>query len=184
MFNEPLSSSLSSNPSSPPYYDLTSNTKHSGLDNPDPTSPNHEELQATTDSEKTQSVPEPSKTIPEPSEQIPEPSEPIPEPSEPDLTIPTFDEGTEEKLEARMEKEAFKKAEREATAKKAAEKAAAEAATREQAEAKAALATEAAQKAAEDAEKTTEVALTQGESSTNDLAHLVIKILEELQKEQ
>lgn len=95
MFNEPLSPPLSFNPISPPYYDLTSNSEHSGLDNPGPTTPNHEELQATTDFEKTPSVLEPSvpePSVPEPSEPITKPCEPIPKPFEPDLTIPTFDE--------------------------------------------------------------------------------------------
>lgn len=78
MFNEPISPPLSTNPISHPYYDLTSNIKHF-----DPTSPNHEELQVTANSEKIQFVQETSETIPEPS---------IPEPSEPALTIPTLDE--------------------------------------------------------------------------------------------
>lgn len=80
----------------PPFYDLTSNSEHFGSDNPGPPSPNHEDLQVTTDSKKTQSVPEPSETIPEPisepSKPIHEPSEPAPQPSEPDLTLPTLDE--------------------------------------------------------------------------------------------
>ncbi|XP_050916208.1 uncharacterized protein LOC127131328 [Lathyrus oleraceus] len=66
-------------------------------DNPDPTSPNHEDLQATIDSEKNPYVPEP---IPKPSEPIPEPSEPIPEPFEPNLTLPTFDEALAKFLES------------------------------------------------------------------------------------
>lgn len=85
MFNEPLSPSFSTTPSSPPYSDLTSNYEHYGLDNPDPTSLNLKDLQATSDSERTQIVPEPS-------EPFPEPSEPIPEPYDPKLTLPTFDE--------------------------------------------------------------------------------------------
>lgn len=85
MFNEPISPPLSSNPCSPPYFDLTSNTEHS-----DPTSQNHEKLWATADSEKIQFVPKTSKTILEPS--IPEHSEPLPETSEPTLTRPTLDE--------------------------------------------------------------------------------------------
>ncbi|XP_050919617.1 uncharacterized protein LOC127137175 [Lathyrus oleraceus] len=106
MFNEPISTPLSSNPSSPPYYDLTSNSYHSGSDNPDPPSPNHEDLQTTTDSEKTRSVQKPSETIPEPSEPISEPSEtmhepsePTPQPSEPGLTLPTLDEAFSKFLE-------------------------------------------------------------------------------------
>lgn len=43
---------------------------------------------------------------------------------------------------------------------------------------------EAAHKAAEEAAKSSEVALTRGESSTSDLASLVFKTLEDLQKEQ
>lgn len=97
--------------------------------------------------------------------------------------------GDEEKLEAHLSKEAVQKveweaaekAEREAVeanAREAAEKVVAEVATREQVEA--ALAAKAAQKSTRDAEKTTEVALTQWESLTTDLAPLVIKTREEL----
>lgn len=50
MFNERISTP-SSNPSSPPYYDLTSNSEHSDI--PDPPSPTLAELRATTDSKKT-----------------------------------------------------------------------------------------------------------------------------------
>ncbi|XP_050889951.1 uncharacterized protein LOC127095284 [Lathyrus oleraceus] len=228
-------------------------------DIPDPTSPTHTELQATAESEKTQSIPEPSETIPSPSEPIYEPSEtihrpsdPTPQTSEPNLTLPTLDEefskfsensasrlkhlsdesrvsdnpsevrthwnrfikwmtsevfklrglseqfgndyirSAKEKLEARLaqedaereKREAEERANPKAAAREAAEKASAEAATREQAEAEATLTIEATQKTVEDAEKTTEVALTRGESSASDLAPLVLKTLEELQKEQ
>ncbi|XP_050896821.1 uncharacterized protein LOC127103615 [Lathyrus oleraceus] len=180
MFNEPLSPTFSTTHNSLSYYDLTSNTKHSGSDYPDPTSLNFEDLQATTDSEKTPFVPEPS--------------EPIPGPSKPELILPTFDEalakflesstsrGVEEKLEARLAKETAEKAEREATekaAKEATERATAEAVAKEKSEQEA---VKVSQKAASN--KATEVSLTQGELSTADLAHLVIKTLEELQKEQ
>lgn len=107
MFSEPLSPPLSFDPNSLPYYDLTSNFEHSSSDNPDPTSSNHEELQAITDSKKTQSIPEPSETIPEPSEPILEPSEPIPGPSKLNLTIPPFDEALAKFLESYASK--FKK---------------------------------------------------------------------------
>lgn len=97
-----------------------------------------------------------------------------------------FIRDAEERLEAQMTKEATEKAEREAiekAAKEAAEKASAEVVAREKAEqeAEVAMVTEAAQKVA--SKKTTEVTLTQGESLTTDFAPLVIKTLEELQKE-
>lgn len=95
-----------------------------------------------------------------------------------------FIRGVEEKLEARLAKEAVEKEAAKAVAKEAAEKAAAKAVAREKAEVEEAMATEVAQKAVEDAENTNEVSLTQGESSTTDLAPLFIKTLEELQKEQ
>lgn len=84
-------------------------------------------------------------------------------------------------MEAKLAKESAEKDEQEATekaAKEAAEKEAAEAAEKEKAEKEA----EVAQKT--ESEKSVEVALTQGESSTTDLASLVIRTLEELQKEQ
>lgn len=97
-----------------------------------------------------------------------------------------FIRGVEERLEARLAKEVVEKAERETTekaAKEVAKKADAEAAAKEKVEqeAEAKMAIEAAQKAASD--KATEVSLTQGESSTADLSPLVIRTLEELQKE-
>ncbi|XP_050918779.1 cell wall protein DAN4-like [Lathyrus oleraceus] len=251
LLNEPLLSSLSTTPRSPSYYDLTSNSEHSSSNYPDPPSPNLEDLQATTDSERT--------------EFVPEPFEPIPEPSEAGLTLPIFDEAltkfsessssrfkklsdksstsenpyevrtnwngftrwmtseifklkglskqvrndfirdAEERLRARMAKEEAEKDEREvaekvvaeAAAREAAEEAAAQTAAREaigkvaakvdarekaEQEAEAARATKVAHKAA--SEKTTEVALTQGESSAADFYPLVIKTREELQKEQ
>lgn len=72
------------------------------------------------------------------------------------------------------------KAGAEATARGAVEKVVAEVAAKEKDEVEVALAA----KAAEDAAKTSEVALTQGESPIADLAPLVIRTLEELQKEQ
>ncbi|XP_050890958.1 uncharacterized protein LOC127096433 [Lathyrus oleraceus] len=101
----------------------------------------------------------------------------------------------EERLEARMAREAEEEVRQEAE-----EKARLEAEVQERkedeakvifeataAEAKAkakADAEEAARIAAEEADKAKEVALTQGESSNSDLAPLVLKTLEELQKEQ
>lgn len=82
-----------------------------------------------------------------------------------------------------MEKEVAEKAEREdaeIAAKEAAEKVGVEVVGREQDEAEVAFIVEAAQKAAKNAEKIIEVAMTQGESSTTNLAPLVIKTLEEL----
>lgn len=89
-------------------------------------------------------------------------------------------------LEARLEKEAAEKAEREACekdAKESTKKEATKDAAREKAEqeVETIMAAKAPQKAGY--EKTVEVALAQGESSKVDLASLVIKILEELQKE-
>ncbi|XP_050908976.1 uncharacterized protein LOC127122725 [Lathyrus oleraceus] len=77
MFNEPLSPTHSTTHNSPPYYDLTYDSEHSGSDYLDPTSPNLEDFQATHDSKRTPSVPA---------------NQPIPEPSEHELTLPTFDE--------------------------------------------------------------------------------------------
>ncbi|XP_050909091.1 uncharacterized protein LOC127122857 [Lathyrus oleraceus] len=95
--------------------------------------------------------------------------------------------GAEERLEARLAHEAVERVRREnkerddveAVAKEEAEKAAAtEAETKAKAEAK-----EVARKAVEEATKSSEVALTQCESSISDLAPLVLKTLEEIQKE-
>lgn len=87
----------SSNPSSPPNYDLTSNYEHSDIS--DPPSLTLAELQATAYSKKTQFVLQPSKTIPPPAKATSEPSEPLhklfeptSQPSEPDLTLPTIDQ--------------------------------------------------------------------------------------------
>ena len=93
-----------------------------------------------------------------------------------------FIRSPEEKLEARLAKEATEKAEQEAT-KKAANEAAEKAVAKEKVEkeAKDVRVTEAAEKV--ESEKAIEVSLTQGESPTADLAPLVIRTLEELQKE-
>lgn len=77
LFNEPFSPTFSTTHNTPPYYDLTIVFEHYGSDHPDPTSPNIEDIQATTDSEITLFVLA---------------DQPIPEPSEPELTLPTFDE--------------------------------------------------------------------------------------------
>lgn len=101
----------------------------------------------------------------------------------------------EERLEACLVKEAEEKALKEAKEKRlkveeqarkeAEEKAVAEAATAVEAGTKAKVnGEEAAHVAAEEASKTTGVALTQSESSNSDLALLVLKTVEELQKEQ
>ncbi|XP_050895424.1 uncharacterized protein LOC127102047 [Lathyrus oleraceus] len=100
--------------------------------------------------------------------------------------------GAKERLEARLAQKAAERATKdaedrsaaEATDKKKAEKAAGEAEAKAKVEAEAALAAEPARKDAEDAEKANEVALTRGESLASDLAPLVLKTLEELQKEQ
>lgn len=94
-----------------------------------------------------------------------------------------FIRSAEERLEARLAMEATEKAEREAVekvAKKDAEKESAEADAKEKVEqeAEAAMIAKATQKAA--FMKVTKVALTQGDSSTTDLAPLVIITLEEL----
>lgn len=102
-----------------------------------------------------------------------------------------FIRGVEKKLEVWLTQEVVEKAEREAAekataeaaAREAAEKVTVEAATRAKAEVEAVMVVEASQKTVEVVEKTNEVALTQGESSTTDIAHLIIKIMEELQKE-
>ncbi|XP_050896664.1 uncharacterized protein LOC127103452 [Lathyrus oleraceus] len=100
-----------------------------------------------------------------------------------------------ERLQARLARETEEKTRREAEEKtrleeeqrerEAAEKAAAEAAADAEAEAKAkADVEEATHIAAEEAAKARNDALTQGEQSHSDFAHLVLKTLEELQKEQ
>lgn len=76
LFNEPFSPTFSTTHNIPPYYDLTITSKHSGSDHLDPTSSKLDDIQATTDSERTLSVPA---------------DQPIPEPSEPELTLRTFD---------------------------------------------------------------------------------------------
>lgn len=102
---------------------------------------------------------------------------------------------TEEKLEARLAKEAEEKARQKAEekerleAKEQARTEAKEKASTEDAAAKAkakakADTKEAAHIAVEEVAKAKEVALTQGESSNSDLSPLVLKTLEELQKEQ
>ncbi|XP_050897719.1 uncharacterized protein LOC127104582 [Lathyrus oleraceus] len=137
----------------------------------------------------------PSEPTPDPSEPIHKPSEPTSQPSEPDLTLPTIDEAFakfSENSASRLRKLSDEsrindnpsEAVAEAAAKEETEKAVAEAEAREKAEAEATLAAEAARKAAKDADKASEVALTQGESSTSDLAPLFLKTLEDLQKEQ
>ncbi|XP_050918334.1 eukaryotic translation initiation factor 4 gamma-like [Lathyrus oleraceus] len=96
-----------------------------------------------------------------------------------------------ERLEARMAREAEEKAKekarleaKEKSRKEVEEKATARAAAAE-AEAKAkADAEEASHIDAEESSTTKEVALTQGESSNSDISPLVLKTLEELQKEQ
>lgn len=85
----------------------------------------------------------------------------------------------EERLKARMAREAEEKERKEAEEKVVVEVAAAEA------KAKARVDTEeAAHIAVKESAKEKEVALTQGESSNSDLAPLVLKTLEVLQKEQ
>ncbi|XP_050918803.1 uncharacterized protein LOC127136264 [Lathyrus oleraceus] len=193
---------------------------------PKPTSLTLVELHATTESEKTQYVPEPSEPIPPPSEPTPEPSETIPPPyepisepselthnpseptfqlSEPDLTFPTIDEAfskwmtsevfklkglskqvindyireAKERLEARLPQEVTERAMKEAKerddAKEEDEK---DDVVEVEVEAE-----EAARKAAEEAAKSFEITLTRSESSTSDLAPIVLKTLEDLQKE-
>ncbi|XP_050878124.1 uncharacterized protein LOC127081940 [Lathyrus oleraceus] len=109
LFNEPISPLLST-PSSPPYYDLSSDSEQPKV--PDPSSPTLAQLQATTNSEKSTSVPETSEPIPspstppstasktlpsfeppnEPSETSQIPSKPIHPTSEPEPTFSTLEE--------------------------------------------------------------------------------------------
>lgn len=153
LFNEPFSPTFSITHSTPPYYDLTEASEHSGLDNPDPTSLNLKDFQATTDLERTLYVPA---------------NQPIPEPSEPELTLPTFDEALA-KLSEKAEREAAEKAFKEVAEKEVVEFSAKEKAEKE---AEVTRVEEADQKV--EYEKATKVALTQGESSTIDLTPLVI----------
>lgn len=102
----------------------------------------------------------------------------------------------EERLEARLAREAEEKArqedeekerleDKEKARKEAEEKAIVEAAAAAEAEARAKADTkEATHIIMEEAAKAKEMALTQGDSSNSDLAPLVLKTLEELQKEQ
>ena len=77
LFNEPVSQTFSTTHITPPYYDLTTTSEHYSYDYPDPTSQNLEDIQATTDSERTLSIPA---------------DQPIPESFEPELALLTFDE--------------------------------------------------------------------------------------------
>ncbi|XP_050918407.1 eukaryotic translation initiation factor 4 gamma-like [Lathyrus oleraceus] len=217
LLNEPISPP-SSTPSSPPYYDLSSDADQPNT--PDPSSPTLAQLQDTSTSEQTLSVPEtyeptpslsapssaPSLTLPtsepptEPFDTTPIPSNPINPTSEPEPTFLTLEESfalfsecsivklrtlseqsslsdnPSERLKARLAKEVEEKARREAEEKarlEAEEKARKEAEEKVVASAKA-DAEEASHIAAEEAAKSTEVALTRGESSTSDITMLVL----------
>ncbi|XP_050919325.1 flocculation protein FLO11-like [Lathyrus oleraceus] len=141
LLNETISPP-SSTPSSPSYHDLSSDVDHPEIH--DPSSPTLAQLQDTTNSKQTSSVPETS----------------VPTPF---LYAPPSAPSAIKEIEEKFADEAT------ATEAKAKVKVDAEEATRI---------------AAEEAAKSTEVALTRGESSTSDIASLVLHTLEELQKEQ
>ncbi|XP_050884429.1 uncharacterized protein LOC127087565 [Lathyrus oleraceus] len=165
MFNEPISPP-SLTPSSPSYYTISYDS--------DPQSPTLAQLQ--TRALFAQNQPEPETNIPSPSEKPPTP------PSEPHIETLTENPITHqsEPLIEPITPSTPTSPTAEAT-----EKAVAEATATAEVKAKAKVdAEEAARIAAEEASKDRDDALTQGEQSQSDFAPLVLKTLEELQKEQ
>ncbi|XP_050918891.1 uncharacterized protein LOC127136372 [Lathyrus oleraceus] len=200
MLNETTSPSSSPSPQSPPYYDLSSDTEPS-----DPHSLTLAQIQhrALASQKPPHSNPEPEVTSPlpenpntttsepplsEPIHSDSQPSEPphseIPQPTtSADPTTPTLNLTREAEERERQEVEEKARQEELQRIRELEAKALADADAEAEAKAKA-DAEEAARLAEESAAKARNDALTQGESCNSGFVPLVLKTLEELQKEQ